>query len=164
MDKPNDLISTRDLRAIAFNTLLSSIEVAAINVKGRHWLVAGPGFDSAHTLLDKVWKTLLDGADKVAETLRVLGKIPDWDSETWVRASYIDLDKSISSVESLDNVNDFLRATRDELNKVIANIHDLIEKGYVDPTFESDLTAFTSELRHHILFLDGTIKDWEYAE
>ena len=148
----------------AMSTLLSTIEIAAINAKGRHWLVAGPGFNSAHTLLDKVWKTLLDGADKVAETVRLLGAVPEWDSEVWARISYVGLDKSISSKESLDNVDDFLRATRDELNIVIAYSHDLIEKGYVDPTFESDLTAFTSELRHHILFLDGTIKDWGYAE
>lgn len=55
------------------NRLLSTIEIAAINAKGRHWLVAGPGFDSAHTLLDRVWSTLLNGADKVAETVRTLG-------------------------------------------------------------------------------------------
>ena len=146
------------------NALLSTIEVAAINAKGRHWLVAGPGFDSAHTLLDKVWKTLLDGADKVAETIRVLGQIPEWHPEMWVRESYANLDVAMTSRESEDNVSEFLKATRNELNKIIASIHDLIEKGYVDPTFESDLTAFTSELRHHILFLDGTIKDWEYAE
>lgn len=152
------------MNTVVFDTLISAIEITAINVKGRHWLVAGPGFDSAHTLLDKVWKTLLDGADKVAETVRSLGGVPEWDSEVWARISYVELDKSISSKESLDNVDDFLRATRDELNRVIASIHDLIEKGYADPTFESDLTAFTSELRHHILFLDGTIKDWEYAE
>lgn len=148
----------------AMNALLSTIEIAAINAKGRHWLVAGPGFDSAHTLLDKVWKTLLDGADKVAETIRVLGQIPEWNPEMWVRESHANLDGAMTSRESEDNVSEFLKATRNELNKIIAFVHDLIEKGYVDPTFESDLTAFTSELRHHILFLDGTIKDWEYAE
>lgn len=146
------------------NRLLSTIEIAAINAKGRHWLVAGPGFDSAHTLLDKVWKTLLDGADRIAETVRVLGKVPEWDSEIWVKTSYVQLDKSITSRESQNNVDEFLRTTRDELNKVIAIVHTHIEGKDVDPTFESDLTAFTSELRHHILFLDGTIKNWEYAE
>lgn len=146
------------------NRLLSTIEIAAINAKGRHWLVAGPGFDSAHTLLDKVWKTLLDGADRIAETVRVLGKTPEWDSEIWAKTSYIQLDKSIMYWESQNNVDEFLRTTRDELNKVIAIVHTHIEGKDVDPTFESDLTAFTSELRHHILFLDGTIKNWEYAE
>lgn len=146
------------------NSLLSTIEIAAINTKGRHWLVAGPGFDSAHTLLDKVWKTLLDGADKIAETIQVLGQIPEWNPEMWVRESYVNLDWDMTSRESEDNVSEFLKATRNELNKIIVFVHDLIEKGLVDPTFESDLTAFTSELRHHILFLDGTIKDWEYAE
>lgn len=148
----------------AMNSLLSTIEIAAINAKGRHWLVAGPGFDSTHTLLDKVWKTLLDGADKVAETVRVLGQIPEWNPEMWVRESYVNLDWAMTSRESEDNVSEFLKATRNELNKIIVFVHDLIEKSHVDPTFESDLTAFTSELRHHILFLDGTIKDWEYAE
>ena len=152
------------MEEIAMNRLLSTIEIAAINAKGRHWLVAGPGFDSAHTLLDKVWKTLLDGADKVAETVRLLGGVPEWDSEVWAKNSYVELDKSISSLESHNNVEEFLRATRDELNRVIALIHEEIGTGEVDPTFESDLTAFTSELRHHILFLDGTIKDWAYAE
>ena len=148
----------------AMNRLLSTIEIAAINAKGRHWLVAGPGFDSAHTLLDKVWKTLLDGADRIAETVRVLGNVPEWDSEVWAKKSYVGLDKSISSLESRNNVEEFLQATRDELNSIIALIHDEIDTGGIDPTFESDLTAFTSELRHHILFLDGTIKNWEYAE
>lgn len=148
----------------AMNALLSTIEIAAINTKGRHWLVAGPGFDSAHTLLDKVWKTLLDGADRIAETVRVLGQIPEWNPEMWVRESYVNLDGAMTSRESEDNVSEFLKATRNELNKIIVFVHSFIEKGYVDPTFESDLTAFTSELRHHILFLDGTIKDWEYAE
>lgn len=146
------------------NRLLSTIEIAAINAKGRHWLVAGPGFDSAHTLLDKVWFTLLNGADKVAETVRTLGWVPEWDSEVWAKKSYVGLDKSISSLESRNNVEEFLQATRDELNSIIALIHDEIDTGGIDPTFESDLTAFTSELRHHILFLDGTIKNWEYAE
>lgn len=59
------------------NRLLSTIEIAAINAKGRHWLVAGPGFDSAHTLLDKVWSTLLNGADKVAETVRTLSEVAE---------------------------------------------------------------------------------------
>lgn len=146
------------------NRLLSTIEIAAINAKGRHWLVAGPGFDSAHTLLDKVWKTLLDGADRIAETVRVLGNVPEWDSEVWAKKSYVRLDKSISSLESRNNVEEFLQATRDELNSITAMIHDEIDMWGIDPTFESDLTAFTSELRHHILFLDGTIKNWEYAE
>ena len=146
------------------NRLLSTIEIAAINAKGRHWLVAGPGFDSAHTLLNKVWETLLDGADRIAETVRVLGNVPEWDSEVWAKKSYVGLDKSISSLESRNNVEEFLQATRDELNSIIALIHDEIDTGGIDPTFESDLTAFTSELRHHILFLDGTIKNWEYAE
>lgn len=146
------------------NKMLATVEIVAINVKGRHWLVAGSGFDSAHTLLDKVWKTLLDGADRIAETVRVLGKVPEWDSEIWAKTSYVQLDKSITSRESQNNVDEFLRTTRDELNKVIAIVHTRIEGKDVDPTFESGLTAFTSELRHHILFLDGTIKNWEYAE
>lgn len=146
------------------NKMLATVEIVATNVKGRHWLVAGSGFDSAHTLLDKVWKTLLDGADRIAETIRVLGKVPEWDSEVWAENSYVELDKSISLLKSRNNVEEFLRDTRDELNRIIALIHEEIGTGEVDPTFESDLTAFTSELRHHILFLDGTIKDWEYAE
>lgn len=146
------------------NKMLATVEIVAINVKGRHWLVAGSGFDSAHTLLDKVWKTLLDGADRIAETVRVLGKVPEWDSEVWAENSYVELDKSIYLLASRNNVEEFLRDTRDELNRIIALIHEEIGTGEVDPTFESDLTAFTSELRHHILFLDGTIKDWEYAE
>lgn len=146
------------------NRLLSTIEIAAINAKGRHWLVAGPGFDSAHTLLDRVWSTLLNGADKVAETIRTLSGVPEWDSEVWAKKSYVRLDKSISSLESRNNVEEFLQATRDELNSIISLVHDEIDMGGIDPTFKSDLTAFASELRHHILFLDGTIKNWEYAE
>ena len=111
-----------------------------------------------------MWSTLLNGADKVAETVRTLGGVPEWDSEVWAKKSYVGLDKSISSLESRNNVEEFLQATRDELNSIIALIHDEIDTGGIDPTFESDLTAFTSELRHHILFLDGTIKDWAYAE
>lgn len=146
------------------NKLLSTIEIVATNVKGRHWIVAGPGFDSAHTLLDKVWGTLLNGADRVAETIRVLGGIPEYVPSAWFHLTYIAQDMDISYVGDTNNIDSFLRSTRDELNKLIAIIHDLIEKGYVGPTFENDLTGFTSELRHHILFLDGTIKDWEYAE
>lgn len=146
------------------NKMLATVEIVAINVKGRHWLVTGSGFDSAHILLDKVWKTLLDGADRIAETVRILGKVPEWDSEIWAKTSHVQLDKSITSRESQNNVDEFLRTTRDELNKVIAIVHTHIEGKDVDHTFESDLTAFTSELRHHILFLDGTIEDWEYAE
>lgn len=152
------------MNELEMNKMLATVEIVAINVKGRHWLVAGPGFDSAHTLLDKVWETLLDGADRIAETVRVLGKAPEWDSEIWVKTSYVQLDKSITSRGSQNNVDEFLRTTRDELNKVIAIVHTHIEGKDVDPTFESDLTAFTSELRHHILFLDGVIMDWEYAE
>lgn len=68
--------TNNDEQQIALNILLSTIEVVAANVKGRHWLVSGTHFRSLHLEFDEVWKTLIDAADKVAETQRVIGGVP----------------------------------------------------------------------------------------
>lgn len=145
------------------NALLSSFEIAAINAKGRHWLVSGHSFDSIHKLLDDVWDTCLEGADVVAETIRVLSGVPETDPGEWENLSQVTLDQNTKSMLT-DNSFAFAAKTRDDLNVLIAAVHELIESGDVDPTLESDLTGVTSKLRHHILFLDGFISNWTYAK
>lgn len=145
------------------NALLSSFEIAAINAKGRHWLVSGHSFDSIHTLLDDVWSTCLKGADVVAETIRVLSGVPETDPVEWEEISQVTLDQSTGGMLT-DNSFAFVAKTRDDLNVLIAAVHELIESNEVDPTLESDLTGVTSKLRHHILFLDGFISNWTYAK
>lgn len=145
------------------NALLSSFEIAAINAKGRHWLVSGHSFDSIHKLLDDVWKTCLDGADVIAETIRVLSGVPETDPCEWEDLSQVTLDQDTKDMLT-DNSFAFATKTRDDLNVLIAAVHELIENNDVDPTLESDLTGVTSKLRHHILFLDGFISNWTYAK
>ena len=147
----------------SLNKLLATVEVVAMNVKGRHWLVAGDAFDSTHILLDRVWKTLLGGADKIAETMRVLAMTPETSSKVWRDRSYIQPDDLLET-KRLNNTYLFSEDTRNELNTIVAIVHDVIAEPDMDATFESDLTAFTSELRHHILFLDGMIQNWNYAK
>ena len=145
------------------NALLSSFEIAAINAKGRHWLVSGHSFDSIHKLLDDVWGTCLEGADLVAETIRVLSGAPETDPGEWGNLSHVTLDQITKSARAA-NALTFVAKTRDDLNVLIAAVHELIESKDVDPTLESDLTGVTSKLRHHILFLDGFISNWTYAK
>lgn len=81
--------TNNDEQQIALNILLSTIEVVAANVKGRHWLVSGTHFRSLHLEFDDVWKTLLDAADKVAETQRVIGGVPYTSMTEFVEASVL---------------------------------------------------------------------------
>ena len=153
----------KTMEQFKLNALLSSFEIAAINAKGRHWLVSGHSFNSIHTLLDDVWDTCLEGADVVAETIRVLSGVPETDPGEWENLSQVTLDLTTKNA-TVANALTFVTKTRDELNVLIAAVHELIESGDVDPTLESDLTGVTSKLRHHILILDGFISNWTYAK
>lgn len=150
--------TNNDEQQDALNVLLSTIEVAASNVKGRHWLVAGTHFRSLHLEFDDVWKTLLDAADKVAETQRVIGGIPSTGMTEFIAESIIAEDSKVGGSAEL-----MAERTRNELNVIIESIHSGVREGFFDPTTENDVLNISSALRHHILFLDGFIADWKAA-
>lgn len=142
--------TNNDEQQDALNVLLSTIEVVATNVKGRHWLVAGTHFRSLHLEFDDVWKTLLDAADKVAETQRVIGGIPSTGMAEFIAESIIKEDSQVVGSAEL-----MVERTRDELNVLIESIHSGVREDFFDPTTENDVLNISSALRHHILFLDG---------
>lgn len=150
--------TNNDEQQDALNVLLSTIEVAATNVKGRHWLVAGTHFRSLHLEFDDVWKTLLDAADKVAETQRVIGGIPSTGMTEFIAESIIAEDSKVGGSAEL-----MAERTRNELNVIIESIHSGVREDFFDPTTENDVLNISSALRHHILFLDGFIADWKAA-
>lgn len=150
--------TNNDEQQDALNVLLSTIEVVATNVKGRHWLVAGTHFRSLHLEFDDVWKTLLDAADKVAETQRVIGGIPSTGMAEFIAESIIKEDSQVFGSAEL-----MVERTRNELNVLIESIHSGVREGFFDPTTENDVLNISSALRHHILFLDGFIADWKAA-
>jgi len=150
--------TNNDEQQDALNILLSTIEVAASNVKGRHWLVAGTHFRSLHLEFDDVWKTLLDAADKVAETQRVIGGIPSTGMTEFIAESIIAEDSKVGGSAEL-----MAERTRNELNVIIESIHSGVREDFFDPTTENDVLNISSALRHHILFLDGFIADWKAA-
>lgn len=142
----------------ALNTLLATIEVVAANVKGRHWLVSGTHFRSLHLEFDDVWKTLLDAADKVAETQRVIGGVPYIGLSEFVEMSIVAEDPQIAIGAEL-----MVERTRNELNVLIESIHSGVREDFFDPTTENDVLNISSALRHHILFLDGFLANWKAA-
>lgn len=142
----------------ALNVLLSTIEVVATNVKGRHWLVSGTHFRSLHLEFDDVWKTLLDAADKVAETQRVIGGIPSTGMAEFIAESIIKEDSQVVGSAEL-----MVERTRNELNVLIESIHSGVREDFFDPTTENDVLNISSALRHHILFLDGFLANWKAA-
>lgn len=150
--------TNNDEQQDALNILLSTIEVAASNVKGRHWLVAGTHFRSLHLEFDDVWKTLLDAADKVAETQRVIGGIPSTGMTKFIAESIVAEDPQTAIGAEL-----MAERTRNELNVIIESIHSGVREDFFDPTTENDVLNISSALRHHILFLDGFIADWKAA-
>lgn len=147
-----------DEQQVALNVLLSTIEVVAANVKGRHWLVAGTHFRSLHLEFDDVWKTLLDAADKVAETQRVIGGIPSTGMAEFIAESIIKEDSQVVGSAEL-----MVERTRNELNVLIESIHSGVREDFFDPTTENDVLNISSALRHHILFLDGFLANWKAA-
>lgn len=147
-----------DEQQVALNVLLSTIEVAAANVKGRHWLVSGTCFRSLHLEFDDVWKTLLDAADKVAETQRVIGGIPSTGMAEFIAESIIKEDSQVVGSAEL-----MVERTRNELNVLIESIHSGVREDFFDPTTENDVLNISSALRHHILFLDGFLANWKAA-
>lgn len=148
--------TNNDEQQDALNVLLSTIEVVAANVKGRHWLVAGTHFRSLHLEFDDVWKTLLDAADKVAETQRVIGGIPSTGMTEFIAESIIVEDPQTAIGAEL-----MAERTRNELNVIIESIHSGVREGFFDPTTENDVLNISSALRHHILFLDGFLANWK---
>ena len=150
--------TNNDEQQVALNVLLSTIEVAAANVKGRHWLVAGTHFRSLHLEFDDVWKTLLDAADKVAETQRVIGGIPSTGMAEFIAESTIKEDSQVVGSAEL-----MVERTRNELNVLIESIHSGVREDFFDPTTENDVLNISSALRHHILFLDGFLANWKAA-
>lgn len=150
--------TNNDEQQDALNILLSTIEVVATNVKGRHWLVAGTHFRSLHLEFDDVWKTLLDAADKVAETQRVIGGIPSTGMAEFIAESIIKEDSQVVGSAEL-----MVERTRDELNVLIESIHSGVREDFFDPTTENDVLNISSALRHHILFLDGFLANWKAA-
>lgn len=150
--------TNNDEQQDALNILLATIEVAAANVKGRHWLVSGTHFRSLHLEFDDVWKTLLDAADKVAETQRVIGGIPSTGMAEFIAESIIKEDSQVVGSAEL-----MVERTRDELNVLIESIHSGVREDFFDPTTENDVLNISSALRHHILFLDGFLANWKAA-
>lgn len=150
--------TNNDEQQDALNVLLATIEVAAANVKGRHWLVSGTHFRSLHLEFDDVWKTLLDAADKVAETQRVIGGIPSTGLAEFLKESIIAEDLQIGDKAEL-----MAERTRNELNVIIESIHSGVREDFFDPTTENDVLNISSALRHHILFLDGFLANWKAA-
>lgn len=150
--------TNNDEQQDALNVLLATIEVVAMNVKGRHWLVSGTHFRSLHLEFDDVWKTLLDAADKVAETQRVIGGIPSTGMAEFIAESIIKEDSQVVGSAEL-----MVERTRDELNVLIDSIHSGVREDFFDPTTENDVLNISSALRHHILFLDGFLANWKAA-
>ena len=150
--------TNNDEQQDALNILLATIEVAAANVKGRHWLVSGTHFRSLHLEFDDVWKTLLDAADKVAETQRVIGGIPSTGMTEFIAESIIAEDSKVGGSAEL-----MAERTRNELNVIIESIHSGVREDFFDPTTENDVLNISSALRHHILFLDGFLANWKAA-
>nr|DAN52902.1 MAG TPA: DPS protein [Caudoviricetes sp.] len=150
--------TNNDEQQDALNILLATIEVAAANVKGRHWLVSGTHFRSLHLEFDDVWKTLLDAADKVAETQRVIGGIPSTGMAEFIAESIIKEDSQVVGSAEL-----MVERTRNELNVLIESIHSGVREDFFDPTTENDVLNISSALRHHILFLDGFLANWKAA-
>lgn len=150
--------TNNDEQQDALNILLATIEVAAANVKGRHWLVSGTHFRSLHLEFDDVWKTLLDAADKVAETQRVIGGIPSTGMTEFIAESIIAEDPQTAIGAEL-----MAERTRNELNVIIESIHSGVREDFFDPTTENDVLNISSALRHHILFLDGFLANWKAA-
>lgn len=150
--------TNNDEQQDALNILLATIEVAAANVKGRHWLVSGTHFRSLHLEFDDVWKTLLDAADKVAETQRVIGGVPYIGLAEFLKESIIAEDLQIGDKAEL-----MAERTRNELNVIIESIHSGVREDFFDPTTENDVLNISSALRHHILFLDGFLANWKAA-
>lgn len=140
------------------NKLLATLEVVAANVKGRHWTVYGMSFRSVHLLLDDVYDVLRNGADKAAETVRVLGGIPLRSLTSFVANSYLSEDAEIAPAA------DMVESTIEEVAIIIGHINGAIEAGILDPTTENDVAALSSELRHYCIFLDGMSETWEEYE
>lgn len=139
------------------NTMLATMEVAAANAKGRHWTTYGHNFRSVHLLLDDLWKTLRDGADKLAETIRVIDGLPLFRMSDFLTYSLV-LEMKLS-----DGLT-YCRETSDEIHKIVDQFHEAVQAGVFDPTTENDVLNITSQLRHWLLFFDGIIGSWEGAE
>lgn len=135
------------------NEILAAAEVSAANIRARHWMVAGPHFYPIHLMLDDVYKTLQKGIDAVAERLRVLGYAP---LQTWKQFTEASPIEPGEPIENPTADMTLVALSRNEVMTIVRLVDDGIALEYFDPTTESILTGFSTELSHHQLFLDGT--------
>lgn len=140
------------------NIMLATLEVAAANAKGRHWTTYGHNFRSVHLLLDDLWKTLRVGADKLAETIRVIDGLPLFRMSDFLTYSLV-----VEMAKVSDGLT-YCRETSDEIHNIVDQFHEAVQAGVFDPTTENDVLNITSQLRHWLLFFDGIIGSWEGAE
>lgn len=145
----------------ALDTIFCTVQVVAANVKYRHWAVSGTHFRSIHLTFDDVYKTLRSAADRIAETIVVLGALPSPNLSTYLKGSTV---AEIAPEQLVSDAQEKVRQTRDELNTIINHVHAGVRNKLFDPTTENDLLNATSELRHWVLFLDGFISNWSVED
>lgn len=143
------------LQTVYLNDLLATLKVVETNTKGYHWTVSGSMFRSLHLLFDDIVETVREGADTVAETIVVLGGLPNRTLTSFVENSIVE------EAVIIPSPLDMAAYIRDQLNEVLSYIEYGVKNKYVDPTTENDLLNITSKLRHWILFLNGITENWD---
>ena len=135
------------------DTILATMQVTKSNVKGRHWMVTGHEYEALHKMFYKIYKVLDDGTDKVGEIFRQLRMIPPFSMGLCISESKVEDEKLIMPTW------DMVAKTRDEIDIIIALVHEGCYADKFAPTTENDLLNITSQLRFWVMHLNSLLGD-----
>lgn len=128
------------------NTIQASIKVCAENVKARHWMMTGHDFMTYHPYFDEINEKLIDFVDEIAESTVVMGGIPPYNFEQYLKFSFIEPVKIISSLDVM------LNDTIEELNKIYEYINTQFNEKAFDDTTADLMVKITRKIRDKFLF------------
>lgn len=118
--------------AQALNQLLADYQVFYANLRGFHWNVRGKGFFTLHEAYEKLYNTVADQVDEVAERILQLGERPENRYSEYLKVSNLKEDG-------------FEREGRHALDRVLDTLKTLIaqERAIIELANEAndDVTA-----------------------
>ena len=109
------------------NPVLAGMLHITLGAKYAHWNVKGRHFISLHELFDKVFESLLDGTDMIAERIIQLGSVAQ-SSPSWILKNTFlkDLNHETSSSEEyITFIVDSLKTLATRIKEGITHINEL---------------------------------------
>lgn len=134
--------------------LLADLHVFYMNLRGFHWHIEGKGFFALHEMFEKLYDSVGDKIDDVAERILTLGNSPESRFSEYLKKANIKEDGVSASSETtikqtLDNLKTIITQMQ-KVSKVAENNDDSVTQGIMD--------EYIQEYQKTIWMLVATLK------